>query len=70
MDGKVVAGGAAAGLGLAPDWLKHLAFDFSRSKNLGGGRRGTARTGECPRFGPGCGFLPNLFLSGLWVFVK
>ena len=41
MDGKVVPGGAAAGLGLGPDWLKNLAFDFSWSKNVGGGRRGT-----------------------------
>ena len=41
MDGKVVAGGAAADLGLAPDWLKNLAFDFSWSENVGGGRRGT-----------------------------
>ena len=37
------SGGAAAGLGLglAPDLLKNLAFDFSWSKNFGGGRRGT-----------------------------
>ena len=41
MDGKVVAGGAAAGLGLAPDLLKNLAFDFSWSENVGCGRRGT-----------------------------
>ena len=41
------SGGAAAGLGLAPDLWKNLGFDFSWSKNLGGGRRGA---GECPRF--------------------
>ena len=40
MDGKVVPGGAGAGLGLGPDGLKNLAFDLSWSKNLGGGRRG------------------------------
>ena len=39
-EGKVVAGGAAAGLGLAPEFWKTLAFDGSWSKNLGGGRRG------------------------------
>ena len=41
MDGKVVADGAAAGLGLAPEFLKNLGFDFSWSKILGGGMRGT-----------------------------
>ena len=41
MDGKVVPGGAGAGLGLGPDGLKNLVFDFSWSKHLGGGRRGT-----------------------------
>ena len=41
MDGKVVAGGAAAGLGLAPEFLKDLGCDFSWSMNFGGGRRGT-----------------------------
>ena len=41
MDGKVVAGGAAAGLGLAPEFWKNLGFDFSWSENVGGGRRGT-----------------------------
>ena len=41
MDGKVVPGGAAAGLGLASDLLKILGFDFSWSKNVVGGRRGT-----------------------------
>ena len=40
MEGKVVPGGAAAGLGLAPDLWKNLAFDFSWSKNVVGGRRG------------------------------
>ena len=40
MDGKVVPGGAAAGLGLEPDRLKNLAFDCSCLKHLGGGGRG------------------------------
>ena len=49
MDGKVVAGGAAAGLGLAPELLKNLAFDFSWSKNHGSGRRGTGSKGQYSR---------------------
>ena len=35
------SGGAAAGLGLGPGFLNNLGFDFSWSKNVGGGRRGT-----------------------------